>query len=216
MENQLQTQDKQVLVVKESTPYLIHAMETGNRLMVGQILNNFKEKNGVIKYVDLAAIPLTDRLPTLAAQDLKRAVALITVGITMALENINVKSGLTDLQIINLAEEIINTCGEDDLSVQDVMMFLQGLVRGKYGKLYESLDVPKFMQFFEEYRQERFQAVIEWKENKHAEFKNLGDPERMGIKKTAFDEALANYSNKLRAKNDEIKELREERKRNRK
>lgn len=188
-------------------------MESGNRLMIANILDKFKHKGGLVDYVMLGAIPPTDRLPYLAETDLPRAVALITIALTMAFENINVKNGMTNDQIVNLAEEIINSASEDDLAVQDVTLFLQGLVRGKFGKLYESLDVPKFMQFFEEYRNERYRTVMEWKENKHEEYKNLGDREVQGLKTSALDQHLSEFTTKLQARNDEIKELREERKR---
>lgn len=189
-------------------------MEKGDRLEINKILEIYKDQKGNPDYISLAAIPMKDRLYELAKEDFPKAVSLVSVGLTIALENINLKNGLTDVQIVNLAEEIVDSSSEDQLSYEDFMMFIQGFMRGKYGKFYESLDTPKFFTMFEEYRQERFKTVMDWKHNKHLEYKNLGDPERSGSKMTAFDEHLSAFTKKLSAKNDEIRELREERKRN--
>jgi hypothetical protein len=47
-------------------------------------------------------------------------------------------------------------------------------------------------------------------------YKALGDPSRTTKPETAFEQHLSEYATKLRIKNDEIKELRAEAKRNKK
>lgn len=81
-------------------------------------------------------------------------------------------------QILDLADAIIDSSHEDFLAIEDVMLFLQGLTRGKYGALYESMDIPKFMEKFEIYRQERHTAYQDLKYEKHVQLKSMGDPER--------------------------------------
>ena len=58
-------------------------------------------------------------------------------------------------QIIDLTDAIIESAGEDQLAIEDLLLFLQGLLGGKYGRMYESMDMPKFFEFFEQYREQR-------------------------------------------------------------
>jgi hypothetical protein len=113
-----------------------------------------------------------------------------------------------------LAEAIIDDSRQDKIAIPDLLLFLQNLTRGKYGDLYGSIDSVKFMRYFDDYRDERWSEGIRIRDEKDLQYKALGDPERTGGKMTAFDEHLSQYTTKLQAKNDEIKELREERKRN--
>lgn len=140
--------------------------------------------------------------------------ALVAAGLTLAIENMNLKRGLTASQLVDLSEEILDSSVDDKLAFEDLMLFLQGLTRGRYGELYESMDIPKFMNLFGKYRDERWEEGIRLRDAKHDEYKNLGDKERANSRLTAFDQHLSEYTTKLQAKNDEIKMLRAERNRN--
>ena len=77
----------------------------------------------------------------------------------------------------DIAEEVLNSAGEDNLSLEDLVLFLQGMVRGKYGVM-DSMSVSKFMKLFDDYRDERTQAIREFRMNEHLQFKGLGDSNR--------------------------------------
>lgn len=62
-------------------------------------------------------------------------------------------------QIEELTYTVIETSEEDNLSLEDVVLFLQRLVRGEYGANYESMDITKFMEKFEVYREDRYQSI---------------------------------------------------------
>lgn len=188
-------------------------MQTGNKQELNLILKDFKAENGSPNFPALFAIPTDNRLPELAKNDPQGTFVLVTAGLTLAIENMNLKRGLNASQIADLTEEIIDTSADDKLALEDLMLFLQGLTRGRYGELYESMDIPKFMNLFGKYRDERWEEGIKIRDAKHDEFKNLGDKERANSRLTAFDEHLASYTTKLQAKNDEIKALRSERNR---
>jgi len=143
----------------------------------------------------------------MAENDYEGTLGVVTAGVTLAMENLNLKYPMNALQILDLADAIIDTAAEDNLSLEDLMLFLQQLTRGKYNPLYESMDVPKFMEKFEIYREVRHKEMVELRWNKHLEYISLGDPERSTKPETAFDEHLQSYSNKLQEKNDEIKLL---------
>lgn len=127
----------------------------------------------------------------------------------MAFEAMNQKRGMNEFQILNLAEEIIDTSSEDNLSFEDLMLFLQNLVRGKYKIAYESFDIPKFMELFEIYRQERHKTILELRENQHLQFKALGDANR-SFSQDALSEHFGNFANTMSTMRENMKELKKE------
>lgn len=147
----------------------------------------------------------------MAQNDFSGTLTTITAGVTLAMESLNLKQPMNPLQILDLSEAIIDTAEDDNLSLEDLMLFLQGLVRGKYSPLYESMDIPKFMEKFEIYREERHRAILEYRENKHLEFKALGDPTRVAKPETAFEEHLSQFTTKLANMKDELKEIKSRR-----
>lgn len=189
------------------------AVRQGNKQALNIALRELKFSNGAPNFPVLFNIPSADRLPEMAKKDYEGTSDLVVAGLTLAIENMNLKRELSASQIHDLAEEIIDTANDDNLSFEDLILFLQGLTRGRYGELYESMDIPKFMTMFEKYREERWQEGIRIRDEKHLINKNLGDPERSTGKLTAMDDHLKSYTTKLQAKNDEIKLLRQERKR---
>lgn len=191
----------------------MNAVREGNKTEINSLLRQFKAPNGSPNFPALFAIPNSQRLPELAKTAYDDTLDVIAAGLTLSIENMNLKRGLTPDQVLDLSEEILDTANDDNLSFEDLILFLQGLTRGRYGELYESMDLPKFMNLFGKYRDERWEEGARMRDEKHIEFKALGDPQRTGSRMTSFDEHMAAYTTKLQAKNDEIRELREERKR---
>jgi len=114
----------------------------------------------------------------------------ITAALHLSMESMNLKRGLTVDQEIDLAEAIIDTASEDNLALEDLMLFLQKLVRGEYAPMYESLDIPKFMEKFEIYREERHQQCRRIREEQHIQYKKSGDTGRT----TQVDELSEHFS----------------------
>ena len=169
-------------------------------------------QNGSPNFAELIKIPAVNRIHEMAKTNPGETLGLVVAGLTLAVENMNLKRGMNASQLADLAEEIIDTSCEDKISFEDLMLFLQGLSRGRYGELYESMDMPKFMNFFNKYRDERWEEAIKIRDQHHEDFKNLGDPERSKQPSSALDQHMSDYTTKLQAKNDEIKLLRAERK----
>lgn len=187
------------------------ALQVGNKAQVGVILREFKEPNGGVNYPAVFNIPTEQRLAKMAENDFGGTLTIVAAGVTLAMETLNLKMPMNALQIVDLSEAIIDTAHEDNLSLEDLMLFLQQLTRGKYNPLYESMDVPKFMEKFELYREERHRAVVQYRENRHLEYKSLGDPSRSTKAETAFEEHLASFTNKLGVMKDELKEAKSKR-----
>lgn len=214
MENQLQKQDKGLLQYLAEGITRDGKIDTAgiDRIGVGIELKKYKTEKGLVDYGKLLAMPIANRIPAMAERDMRGTVTTLAVAITMSMEALNVKRGLSDVQIVDLAEAIIDDAAVDKIAVEDVLLFLQKLVRGEYGPLYDSMDSAKFLNLFNKYRDERWDEGIRLRDEKHEFYKNIG-PGRENKKMTSFDNMLADYTNKLQAKNDEIKELRAERKR---
>lgn len=195
------------------------AITTGGNLDVKRIdkvgvyteLKKYKSPSGAVNYPALFKIPTDQRIAAMAEKDLGGTIKIITVALTLAFETMNLSRPMTSFQILDLAEAIVDSAGEEDKpAIEDLMLFLQKLTRGEYGAMYESIDIPKFMMFFNKYRDERWLEGVKLRDAKDAEFKALGDPQREGRKLTDFEQHLSNYSTKLQARNDEIKELKSE------
>lgn len=81
-------------------------------------------------------------------------------------------------QLRELAEMIIDSSHEDQLSVQDVLLFLKDMLMGKYGKIKEKMDYPMFFDMFEKYRLDRYKTCEAAEYEKHLQYKNMGHQER--------------------------------------
>lgn len=132
----------------------------------------------------------------MAERDFKTVLSVLVVAITKAFETMNLSRPMNPEQIVELAETIIESSGEDYLALEDVVLFLQGLTRGKYGQLYESMDIVKFMNLFEIYRNERHKALMDHRDEEHSQYKSIGDSNRWFDRNTEKDEmrtAMAEY-----------------------
>lgn len=148
---------------------LIDALIKYDRTEVNNILALYKAPNGSPDYSKL--LEVKERLPELIQKDYKQTCAVLVVALTKAFSAMNLSRPMNADQIMELAETIMDSSGEDFLALEDVLIFLQGLVRGKYGALYESMDIPKFMDKFEIYREERHQALMNHRYEQTARFK---------------------------------------------
>lgn len=165
--------------MKEYKPNLPNALKSGNKRDIILALKSCKEQNGAIAYPVLFSIKSEERLPELAKNNYEETLGILVAGLTLSFESMNLNRPMNNGQIIDLAETILESSSEDNLALEDVMLFLQKLVRGEYGKLYESMDIPKFMEKFEIYREERFQAMRTLREEQSIQHKTLPINDRL-------------------------------------
>lgn len=74
-------------------------------------------------------------------------------------ENLNLKRPLRDNQIDNIAREIVAEFYT--LTIPDVYLVFRQAKTGIYGDFYDSLDMPKVMQWFRQYFEDRCQAAAQ-------------------------------------------------------
>lgn len=131
-----------------------------------------------MKVIEL--VPVSERLPALAKMYGNDKIAgVLSVAITKALNNFNLRVGMNSEQIANLAYELITESESDQLAIQDILLFLDGMVKFKYGKVYDRMDMPTFFEMLEKYREERHIAYRDSLDEQHAQFKAMGDSNRM-------------------------------------
>lgn len=156
----------------------------------------YKEKGEplILKVIEL--VPISERLPALKeVYGVEKIAAVLSKQITKTLNNFNLRVGMNPEQIMDLSYSIIDESEQDQLAIQDIFLFLDGMVKYKYGKVYDRMDMPTFFEMLEKYREERHQAYINGKEEAHAQFKAMGTSNRTSedIDKEANRNAMANY-----------------------
>lgn len=215
---ELQKRDSQEMDLRQSLAVAIQDNGTFNLALVNKVaihaqLAKYKQKNGNPNFGLIFKIPLSDRIAAMAEKDFPNTVQIISVAIASAMESINLQRPMTNSQIFDLAEAIIDEAKSDNLSIEDLMLFLQQLVRGKYETFYEGIDIPKFMDRFGKYRDERWNEGVRIRDEKHEEYKLLGETKRAAQADTALDDHLQQFTSKLGEMRDELKAQREENKR---
>jgi len=146
-----------------------------DKVEVGVQLRKYKHKNNSTNFPELFNIPVDQRITAMAARNFGETIKTIAVALTLAFETMNLSRPMQAFQILDLAEAIVDEAESDKLSIEDLMIFLQRMTRGEYQGLYEGIDIPKFMERFNQYRDERWDAGIELRDKRHEEYKSLGD-----------------------------------------
>lgn len=141
-------------------------------------------------------VPVSERLPALAkVYGNDKVAAVLSKAITRALNNFNLRVGMNPEQVADLSYSLIEEAEQDQLALQDILLFLEGLPKFKYGKVYDRMDMPTFYEMFEVYREQRHQAYVNAREEEHAQYKSLGDSNRMSTDtdKEANRNAMKHY-----------------------
>ena len=181
MENQLAKTENKIMALKNEprnmTGCLMNAMETGDQQLVKTLLKPFQSGAG-LDFLMLAKIPSGERIPALAKENKSYVHKFIVAQIEYTMKFFNLSNSLSVEQIFLLADQIIDEAGDDNISLQDVFIFLQKLATGKMGVVYNRLDIPSVMEMFDKYRDERVDEIIKIKEEIHINHKASGDPTR--------------------------------------
>jgi hypothetical protein len=156
----------------------------------------YKEKGEALPMRVIELVPISERLPALTkTYGAQKISGILSIAITKALNNFNLRVGMNPEQIMQLAYSLIDEAEQDQLAIQDILLFLDGMVKYKYGKVYDRMDMPTFFEMLEKYREERHQAYMNGKDEAHAQFKAMGDSNRTSqeIDKEANRNAMMNY-----------------------
>lgn len=176
-------------------PPLINVILSGEGGGVTAHLAHFKSR-GKVDYPQLFNIPLKDRIPASSNGAGREWVfKAISAALFGAFSQLNLRVGFNEDQLCELAEAIIDESEQDQLSIEDVLLFLQQLITGKAGKIYDRMDMPTFFEMFEGYRQERHKAYKDMRYEKDCNYKAMGDKSRwtQDVDKDKNREAMGDY-----------------------
>lgn len=174
-------------------------------------LSGFKVQ-GIVQYDRTLAIQSASRIPALTSttDGYNTVFTVLTIAIKKAMDNMNLRLGMDERQLMTLAETIIDESNEDQLAIEDVLLFLQQLVRGKTEKIFDRMDIPSFMERFEVYRENRHRALIQVREEEQAQYKGYGDNTRLSdehdLEKEYMHSAMSDYLRTHYEKGNDIKE----------
>lgn len=140
-----------------------------------------------IDFTGLLSIPLTERIPGLIKEyGLKRAHRLMKMVLQEFCYSIPLPKSakLSDTKIAACACDLILAAYEDQLSLEDLIVFFERAKEGKYGKFKGTLTHFSIMQKLEQYRMDRSAAYHSLQEAQAAQYKKENMLPRIGEAKS--------------------------------
>jgi hypothetical protein len=137
----------------------------------------------VILFDKLLSIPLTERIPGLINEyGLQRAHRLIKMVLQEFCYGIALPKSakLTDTKIAACACDLIISAYEDQLSLEDLIIFFERAKEGRYGNFKGMVTHFSIMQKLEQYRMERTETYQKLKEEQEAQLKKMNEMPRIG------------------------------------
>ena len=178
---------------KKSRKRFVRSLEY--EVIANLALQQYAKKN-TADFEHLLSIPLQERIPGLIGEyGLKRMHKLIKLLLQEFCYSIALPKSkkLTETKIAVCACDLILAAEEDQLSLEDLIVFFELTKAGIYGKFKGMLTHFGIMQKLEAFRQQRYETYIQLKERKEAKQKALGPAERISPQPTAikhlFDQA---------------------------
>lgn len=133
--------------------------------------------NNLPDYVKVLQAP--ERIPFLVKElGMETMGKIIMAELTKFIQSYTVVRPMNADQIASCAYAIISTSEEDNLGLHDLVIFFEGAKQGKYGRVLDHIDQHVIFEMMEVYRQSRHEANINYKEEQHNRFKNVGPADR--------------------------------------
>jgi hypothetical protein len=191
--------------VSNSTRHLMISIHKNDPLAIRENIKQFKG-SGIPLYLKLMAIP--DRIPALTiVYGQKKIHAVVTALLTSFCNSFNVIRPMSTDQIVQCAFDIIESCTEDFLAMEDLVIFFDHARLGHYGKIYDRLDQQTIFEMLEQYREKRHQAFMSHKQDEHTQFKVQGPDDRTPTNE--LQNSLANLTGRLSEMKERLKESKE-------
>jgi hypothetical protein len=151
-------------------------------------LQNFQLEEGV-DFDGLLSIPLKTRIPGLVEEyGNKRMHRMVTLILKEFCHSIKLPKSkkLTETKTSVCACDLMLAAYEDQLGLEDLIVFFERAKLGKYGPFKKMLTHYSIMEKLEQYRQERYKAFLLIRERQEAERKSEGPQERISPEPTAI------------------------------
>lgn len=155
-------------------------------LIASLALHQYSTANGA-NFEALLSIPLSERIPGLTGEyGLKRMHKLIKTVLNEFCHAISLPKSkkLTETKTSVVACDLLLAADEDQLSLEDLIVFFELTKDGKYGKFKGLVTHYAIMEKLEHFRQERYETYMRIREQKEAEVRLLGPTERISPEPT--------------------------------
>ena len=146
-------------------------------------MKQYVAEEDTIQFDGLLSILLSERIPGLIADyGLKRAHRLIKMVLQEFCYNIPLPKSakLSDTKIAACACDLILAAYEDQLALEDLIVFFELAKKGRWGKFKGTLTHFSIMQKLEQYRMERSSAYYKLKDEQEAALKRMNEIPRIG------------------------------------
>lgn len=156
----------------------------------------YKENGNAKPLTVIQNIPVKDRIPGLVqTYGIDKISAILAKAIQKMLSNFNLRVGMNADQVLELSLQLIDSSNEDQLAFEDVMLFLDGMVKSKYGKVYDRMDMPTFFEMLDVYRDQRHAEYMRFKDEQNVQYKASGDTNRTSgdLDKESMRDAMKSY-----------------------
>ncbi|HEU4470311.1 MAG TPA: hypothetical protein VFR58_04450 [Flavisolibacter sp.] len=157
-------------------------------------------RTGEVCYEQLLSIPLNERIPGLVAgYGLKRMHQLVKTVLQEFCHSVDLPRSkkLTETRISVVACDLILAGGEDQLALEDLIVFFELAKTGKWGKFKGSLTHYGIMEKLMFFRQERHEAYQRISREKQELMKELAPQERLCPEPTPIKELFETAGAKI-------------------
>jgi len=151
-------------------------------------------------FEQLLGIPLKDRIPGLIMEyGVKRMHQLIRNMLHEFCISISLPKSkkLTDTKTSVCSCDIILAAQEDQLSLEDLIVFFEFTRAGKYGGFKQVLTHFSIMEKLEAYRQQRYEKYMSMKEQKESVHKGEGPTDRVSPEPTSVKDLFEKQGAKI-------------------
>jgi hypothetical protein len=193
------SEERQVNIHEEGSILLKKSRKRFNRsleyeLIASLAMQQFMNREEV-DFRKLLSIPLNDRIPALVSEyGLKRMHRLVKTMLQEFCYAIDLpktkKPGETHIAVC--ACDLLLVAEEEQLGIEDLIVFFEQAKNGAYGKFRGMLTHFSIMEKLEQFCQKRYESYVKLREEKETEKKSWGPEERMAPEPTVikhlFDE----------------------------
>lgn len=164
---------------------------------------------GSVQFDKILSISLHGRIPNLThVYGFENIHKLVGAMLTAFNESLNLIRPMSPDQIFDCSHDLVMTTQEDQLSVEDFVLFFKGAKEGKYGRILDRLDSQTIFAMLEEYREQRHQQYMRIKESLHVNQKGMGPQDRTN-NPDPIAEKMCDLVGKIGRLKDQLKDQRE-------
>ncbi len=171
---------------EEKKPRKRYVRSLEYELIASLAMQKYSSKGGAA-HEELLSIPLNDRIPGLISEyGIRRMHGLIRTILAEFCICVPLPKSkkLSETKVSVVACDLILVAQEDQLSLEDFIVFFELAKAGKWGKFKHLLTHFAIMEKLDAFREERYQAYLKLKSELEAELKLRGPQERISPEPT--------------------------------